>query len=155
MFKKASCFLYVFKSSFCFRYDSLNIKDKSECLTKIGKCQSHTQKKQPIELQLPADNSNQMMYLANTLQEMRTLIVQFKQQQSSRPIQEVTSCNDNNKDSIKKVNKGNPNVNGQERTKDHSDDDILIHVSGDEIGDNANKKEQESNVPVARDQDKI
>ena len=81
--------------------------------------------------------------------------MQFKQQQSSRPIQEVTSCNDNNKDSIKKVNKGNPNVNGQERTKDHSDDDILIHVSGDEIGDNANKKEQESNVPVARDQDKI
>ena len=147
--------MYVFKSSFCFRYDSLNIKDKSECLTKIGKCQSHTQKKQPIELQLSADNSIQMMYLANTLQEMRTLIVQFKQQQSSRPIQEVTSCNDNNKDSIKKVNKGNPNVNGQERTKDHSDDDILIHVSGDEIGDNANKKEQESNVPVARDQDKI
>ena len=46
------------------------------------------------------------MDLANTLQEMRSLIAQLKQQQSSGPIQAGTSCNDNNKDSRKKVNKG-------------------------------------------------
>ena len=58
---------------------------------------------------------------------MRSLIAQFKQQQSSGPIQAGTSCNNNNnnnKDFRKKVNKGNPNENGRERTKDHNDDDI-------------------------------
>ena len=37
-----------------------------------------TKQKQTIELQLPADNSNQKMDLATTLQEMRSLIAQFK-----------------------------------------------------------------------------
>ena len=55
---------------------------------------------------------------------MRSLIAQFEQQQSSGPIQAGTSCNNNNKDFRKKVNKGNPNENGRERTKDHNDDDI-------------------------------
>ena len=35
--------------------------------------------KQAIELQSLADNSNQKMDLATTLQEMRSLIAQFKQ----------------------------------------------------------------------------
>ena len=97
-----------------------------------------------------------MMDLANTLQEMRSLIAQLKQQQSSGPIQAGTSCNDNNKDSRKKVNKGNPNVNGWEMTKDHNDDDISIHVSGDEIKDNnAYKKEQGSNVSRVADEDPL
>ena len=65
-----------------------------------------TKQKQTIELQSPADNSNQMMDLASTLQEMMSLIAQFQQQQSSGPIQTETSCNDNNKDFRKKVNKG-------------------------------------------------
>ena len=53
------------------------------------------------------------------------------------------------------MNQGNPNVNGWERTKDHNDDDISIHVSGDEIEDNANKKEQKSNVSGAGDHDPL
>ena len=65
-----------------------------------------TKQKQAIELQSPADNSNQMMDLASTLQEMMSLIAQFQQQQSSGPIQTETSYNDNNKDFRKKVNKG-------------------------------------------------
>ena len=87
---------------------------------------------------------------------MRLLIAQFKQQQSSGPIQPGTSCRCNsNNYSRKKVNQGNPNVNGWERTKDHNDDDISIHVSGDEIEDNANKKEQKSNVSGAGDHDPL
>ena len=70
-------------------------------------------------------------------------------------IQAGTSCNDYNKDCTKKVYKGYPKVNGQERTKDHNDDDISIHASGDEIEDNiGNKNEQgSSNVSVVGDQD--
>ena len=51
--------------------------------------------------------------------------------------------------------KGNPKVNGQERTKDHNDNDIWIHASGDEIERNiGNKNEQgSSNVSVVGDQD--
>ena len=49
-----------------------------------GDCQFH-KTKQAIELQSPTDNSNQVMDLANTLLEMKSLIAQFKQQQSSRP----------------------------------------------------------------------
>ena len=76
--------------------------------------------------------------------------------QSIGPIQAGTSCNDNNKDSRKKVNKGNPNVNVQERTKDNNDDNISIHASGDEIEDNnANKKEQGYNVTEVGDQDPL
>ena len=76
--------------------------------------------------------------------------------QSSGPIHTGTSCNDNNKDSRKKVNKGNPNVNVQERTKDNNDDNISIHASGDEIEDNnANKKEQGYNVTEVGDQDPL
>ena len=87
---------------------------------------------------------------------MRLLIAQFKQQQSSGPIQPGTSCRCNsNNYSRKKVNQGNPNVNGWERTKNHNDDDISIHVSGDEIEDNANKKEQKSNVSGAGDHDPL
>ena len=37
-----------------------------------------TKQKQAIELQSPADNSNQIMDLATTLEEMRSLIAQFK-----------------------------------------------------------------------------
>ena len=44
------------------------------------------------------------------------------------------------------MNKGNPNVNRWERTKDDNDVDKWIHASGDEIEDNANEKEQGSNV---------
>ena len=84
------------------------------------------------------------------------LIAQFKQQKSSGPIQAGTSCNNNNNnDSRKKVSKTNPNVNGRERTKDHNDNDRSIHASGDEIKDNANKKEQGSNVSGARDHDPL
>ena len=98
-----------------------------------------------------------MMDLASTLQEMRQLIAEFKQQQSNRPIQAGTSYNDNNKDSRKKVNNGNPKVFGQERTKDHNDDEILIHASGDEIEDNnANKNEQRfSNISGVGDQNPL
>ena len=109
-----------------------------------------TKRKQVIELQSPADNGNQMMGFTTTLQEMRSLIAQFKQQQSSGIIQAGTSCNNIN-NSGKTVNKGNPNVTGRERTKDHNDDDILIHASGDEIEDNA--KAQGSNAPAAGDHD--
>ena len=97
---------------------------------------------------------NQEMDLANTLQEMRPLIAQFKQQKSSGPVQTGTSCSCNNNDSRKKVNKGNLNVNGRDKTKDHNDDDISIHASGDDIEDNANKKnkglmfqEQQTMIP--------
>ena len=69
-----------------------------------------TKQKQAIELQLTADTSVQMMDLANTLQEMRSLIAQFKQQQFSGPIQAGNSCNNNN-DSREEVNKDNPNAN--------------------------------------------
>ena len=103
-----------------------------------------TKQKQAIELLLPTDNSNQMKDLANALQEMRSLIAQFKQQ-SSRPIQAGTSWNDNNTDFRKKSypeNKGLPKVNGQERTKDHNDNDISIHASGDEIEDNNGNKNE-------------
>ena len=63
--------------------------------------------------------------------------------QPSGPIQAGTSCNSYNKDSGKKVNKGNLKVKGGEITKDHNDDDISIHVSRDEIEDNnANKNKQ-------------
>ena len=55
-------------------------------------------------------------------------------------IQAGTSCNDYNKDSTKKVYKGYLKVNGQERTKDHNDNDISIHASGDEIEDNNGNK---------------
>ena len=41
----------------------------------------------------------------------------------------------------------------QTRTKDHNDDDILIHALSDEIEDNANKQDQGSNVSGARDHD--
>ena len=92
-----------------------------------------------------------MMDLLNTMQEMRSLIVQFTQQKPSGPIQAGTSCNNNHKDSRKKVNKGNPNINGREKTKDHNDDDISIHALGDEIKDNANRKEQGPNVSGAGD----
>ena len=109
-----------------------------------------TKRKQVIELQSPTDNSNQMMDLTTTLQEMRSLMAQFKQKQSSGIIQAGTSCNNNN-NSRKKVNKGNPNVTGRERTKDHNDDDILIHASGDGIEDNA--KAEGSNVPAAGNHD--
>ena len=95
-----------------------------------------------------------MMDLANTLKEMRSLIAQFKQQQSIEPFQAGTSRNNNN-DSRKKVNKGNLNGNGRGRTKDHNEDDILIHTSREEIGDNANKKEQGSNVSGAGDHDPL
>ena len=47
------------------------------------------------------------------------------------------------------MNKGNPDINSRERTKSHNDDDISIHASGDEIEDNANKKELGSNVSGA------
>ena len=61
---------------------------------------------------------------------LTSLTAHFKQQQSSGPIQPGTSCNNNNNnDSRKKVNKGNPNVNGRENTKDDNEDDILIHAS--------------------------
>ena len=70
-----------------------------------------TKRKQVIELQSPTDNSNQMMDLTTTLQEMRSLMAQFKQKQSSEVIQAGTSCNNNN-NSRKKMNKGNPNVTG-------------------------------------------
>ena len=54
------------------------------------------------------------------------------------------------------MNNGNPNVNGRERTKDYNDDDISIHASRDEIEDNnANKKEQGSNVSGVGDQDPL
>ena len=95
-----------------------------------------------------------MMDLANTLKEMRSLIALFKQQQSIEPFQAGTSRNNNN-DSRKKVNKGNLNGNGRGRTKDHNEDDILIHTSREEIGDNANKKEQGSNVSGAGDHDPL
>ena len=95
-----------------------------------------------------------MMDLGNTLKEMRSLIAQFKQQQSIEPFQAGTSRNNNN-DSRKKVNKGNLNGNGRGRTKDHNEDDILIHTSREEIGDNANKKEQGSNVSGAGDHDPL
>ena len=114
-----------------------------------------TKQKQTIELQSPADNSNQDVDLANTLHEMRSLIAQFKQKRSSGPIQAGTSCSCNSNDSRKKVNKGNLNVNGWDKTKDHNDDDTSIHASGDEIEDNANKREQESNVLGAGDQDPL
>ena len=114
-----------------------------------------TKQKQAIELQFPADNGNQEMDLANTLQEMRPLIAQFKQQQFSGPIQTGTSCSCNKNDSRKKVNKGNLNVNGRDKTKDHNDVDISIHASGDDIEDNANKKEQGSNVSRAADHDPL
>ena len=69
---------------------------------------------------------------------------------SSGPIQAGNSCsNNNNKHSRKIVNKGNPDINSRERTKSHNDDDISIHASGDEIEDNANKKELGSNVSGA------
>ena len=110
-----------------------------------------TKQKQAIELKSPSDNSNQEMDLTNTLQEMRSLIAQFKQQQSSGPIQAGTSCSCNSNDSREKVNKGNLNVNGRDKTKDHNDDNISIHTSGDEIEDNANKREQGSNVSGAGD----
>ena len=45
-----------------------------------------TKQKQTTELQSPADNSNKEMDLANTRQEMRSLIAQFKQQRSNGPI---------------------------------------------------------------------
>ena len=89
--------------------------------------------------------------MANTLQEMRSSIAQFKQQQSSGPIQAETNCSCNSNDFRKKVNKENLNVNGRDKTKDHNDDDISIHALGDEIEDNANKKEQGSNVSGAGD----
>ena len=55
-----------------------------------------------------------MMDLTNTLLEMKSLIAQFKQQQSSGPIKAGASfSNKNNKDSRKKVDKGNPNVKDQ------------------------------------------
>ena len=53
------------------------------------------------------------------------------------------------------MNKENPNVNCRDRTKDHNDDDISIHASGDEIEDNANKKEQGSNVSGVGAQDPL
>ena len=53
------------------------------------------------------------------------------------------------------MNKGNLNGNGRGRTKDHNDDDISIHTSGEEIDDNANKKEQRSNVSGAGDHDPL
>ena len=60
---------------------------------------------------------------------MKSLIAQFKQQQSSGLIQVGTSCsNNNNKDSTKTVDKGNPGVNSRERTKGHNDDDVSIHA---------------------------
>ena len=114
-----------------------------------------TKQKQAIELQSPVDNNNQKMDLANTLHEMRSLIAQFKQQQSSGPIQAGTSCSYNSNDSRKKVNKGNLNVNGQDKTKNHNDDNISIHASGDEIEDNANKREQRSNVSGAGDHELV
>ena len=43
----------------------------------------------------------------------------------------------------------------QTRTKDHNDDDILIHALSDEIEDNANKQDQGSNVSGARDHDPL
>ena len=49
------------------------------------------------------------------------------------------------------MNKGNPNVNGRENTKDDNEDDILIHASWDEIEDNA--KEKRSNVSEVGDHD--
>ena len=114
-----------------------------------------TNQKRVIELQSPADNSNQEMDLENTLQEMRSLIAQFKQQQSSGPIQAGTSCSCNSNDSKKKVNKGNLNVNSQDKTKDCNNDDISIHALGDEIEDTANKREQGSNVSGAGDHDPL
>ena len=86
---------------------------------------------------------------------MRSLIAQFKQKRSSGPIQAGTSCSCNSNDFRKKVNKGNLNVNGWDKTKDHNDDDISIHATGDEIEDNANKREQESNVLGAGDHDPL
>ena len=83
-----------------------------------------TKQKQAIELQLPADNSNQKMDLANTLQEMKSLMAQFKQHQSSGLIQAGSSCSNNNKNSSKKLDEGNPDVNSWERIKGHNDDDI-------------------------------
>ena len=53
-----------------------------------------TKQKQTIELQSPADNSNQDVDLANTLHEMRSLIAQFKQKRSSGPIQAGTTTMD-------------------------------------------------------------
>ena len=94
-----------------------------------------TKQKQAIELQSPAENSNQT----------RSLIAQFKQQESSGQIQAGTSCNSNNNDSRQKVNKGNPNVNGREKAKDHNDD-ISVHASGDEIED-LMFQEQETMIP--------
>ena len=47
------------------------------------------------------------------------------------------------------------NVNGQDKTKDHNDDDITIHASGNEIENNANKREQGSNVSGAGDHDPL
>ena len=59
---------------------------------------------------------------------MKSLIAQFKQQ-SSGLIQVGTSCsNNNNKDSTKTVDKGNPDVNSRERTEGHNDDDVSIHA---------------------------
>ena len=51
------------------------------------------------------------------------------------------------------MKKGSPNVNGREKTKDHNDNDISIHASGDEIQDNANEKGQGSNASGIGDDD--
>ena len=63
-----------------------------------------TKQKQAVELQSPAHNHNQIKDLTNILPKMKSLIAQFKQKQSSGPIQAGTS-NNNNKDSRKKVDK--------------------------------------------------
>ena len=53
------------------------------------------------------------------------------------------------------MKKGSPNVNGREKTKDHNDNDISIHASGDEIEDNANEKGQGSNASGIGDHDPL
>lgn len=111
--------------------------------------------KQEIDLQSPADNSNQIVCLAHALLKIYSLIAQFKQEQSTEPMQTKTSCSNNSKDSRKKMDKGNLDVNSRERTKDPNDDDISVHGSGDEIEVNANKKEQGSNVLGAGDHNNL
>ena len=109
-----------------------------------------TKQKQAIELHSTADNSNQTIDLINTLLGMKSLIAQFKQQ-SSEPSQARTS-NNNNKDSRKKVDKGNLGENSQKRSKGQNDDDVSIHASWDEIKDNnVHKNEQGSNVSKDHD----
>ena len=88
------------------------------------------------------------MDLANTLQGMRSLNAQFKQQQSSGPIQAGTSCSCNsNNNSRKKVNKGDLNANGQDKTKDHNDEKCRSRIMLIKKNKGLMLQEQETMIP--------